>query len=272
MRDFSASAATHAAAATRSRRSGFPARAVRGIKVCDAPAHRPPTAKDRTVMPTPALLTPIVTGPRLAIRPGLAEASRRLRADVHDRLQRAAAALPADHALLVLDALRTQAQQFASWNRRYAALARAHPDLDSVALAELCRRDVADPVNKPSGHQSGAAVDVTLLRDGTELDMGSAYGDFATRGTAVDRVRTDCPALTQAQRANRDFLARVMGMAGFVNYPEEWWHFSHGDRLWAQISRYGHDDGTRADQQVAREAYTHVAVIDSPLFEAGHAG
>jgi hypothetical protein len=70
MRDFSASAATHAATATRSRRSGFPARAVRGIKVCDAPAHRPPTAKDRTVMPTPALLTPIATGPRLAIRPG----------------------------------------------------------------------------------------------------------------------------------------------------------------------------------------------------------
>jgi D-alanyl-D-alanine dipeptidase len=174
--------------------------------------------------------------------------------------------------LLVLDAFRTQAQQFASWNRRFAALARARTDLDCVALAELCRRDVADPVNKPSGHQSGAAVDVTLLRDGAELDMGSAYGDFSTRGTDADRVRTDCPALTQAQRANREFLARVMGEAGFVNYPEEWWHFSHGDRLWAQISRYGHDDGTRSGEQVAREAYAHVAVIDSPLFETGRAG
>jgi D-alanyl-D-alanine dipeptidase len=221
------------------------------------------------VTTTPALLVPIRTGPRLAIRDGLSAESRRLRRDVHDRLQRVAAALPSSHMLLVLDAFRTQAQQFASWNRRYATLARALPDLDPVALAELCRRDVADPVNKPSGHQSGAAVDVTLLRDGVELDMGSAYGDFSTRGTAADRVRTACAALTPAQRDNRAFLDRSMAAAGFVNYPEEWWHFSHGDRLWAQISRHGHDDGTRVDEQVGRDDYDHVAVIDSPLFETG---
>jgi hypothetical protein len=57
-----------------------------------------------------------------------------------------------------------------------------------------------------------------------------------------------------------------------VNYPEEWWHFSHGDRLWAQISRYGHDDGARTGEQVPRDAYVHVAVIDSPLFEGGRRG
>jgi zinc D-Ala-D-Ala dipeptidase len=213
------------------------------------------------------ILVPIAEGPRLAIRAQLPAASRRLRPDVEARLQRAAAAAPPGHALLILDAFRTQAQQFASWNRRYATLARAHRDLDPAALAELCRRDVADPVNAPSGHQSGAAVDATLLRDGAELDMGSAYGDFSSRGTAADRVRTRCDALAPDARANRALLARVMEVGGFVNYPEEWWHFSHGDRLWAQISRYGHDDGMRADEQVGRDAYAHVAVIDSPLFE-----
>jgi D-alanyl-D-alanine dipeptidase len=217
--------------------------------------------------PRAPILVPIAEGPRLAIRAQLPPASRRLRPDVEARLQRAAGAAPPDHALLILDAFRTQAQQFASWNRRYATLARAHPGLDSAALAELCRRDVADPVNAPSGHQSGAAVDVTLLRDGAELDMGSAYGDFSSRGTPADRVRMHCADLPPEARANRALLARVMEAGGFVNYPEEWWHFSHGDRLWAQISRYGHDDGTRADEQVARDAYAHVAVIDSPLFE-----
>lgn len=215
------------------------------------------------------LLVPIQQGPLLAIRPGLAIDSRRLRPDVHDRLQRAAAGLAAGHVLLVLDAFRTQSQQFASWNRRFAQLARAHPALDPVALAELCRRDVADPVNKPSGHQSGAAVDVTLLHDGGELDMGSAYGDFSTRGTDADHVRTHCAGLTAPQRANRALLVEVMAAAGFVNYPEEWWHFSYGDRLWAQIGRHGHDDASRQDEQVERGDYTHVAVIDSPLFQTG---
>jgi zinc D-Ala-D-Ala dipeptidase len=217
--------------------------------------------------PEGSRLVDIVEGPKLAIAPRLAPASRRLRADVHARLQRAAASLPDGAAFLVLDALRTQAQQFAGWNRRLVALARQHPGLDLATLTELCRRDVADPVNRPSGHQSGAAIDVTLVEAGVELDMGCAYGDFSSRGTDHDRVRTDCAALTPAQRGNRRLLAEALARAGFVNYPEEWWHFSHGDRLWAQISRFGHDDGTRAQEQVDRAAYAYVAVIDSPLFE-----
>ncbi|SUX54583.1 Uncharacterised protein [Chromobacterium vaccinii] len=24
--------------------------------------------------------------------------------------------------------------------------------------------------------------------------------------------------------------------AGFVNYPSEWWHWSHGDRYWAAVT------------------------------------
>lgn len=214
-----------------------------------------------------AALVDILPGPGLVLSPRMAASSRRLRADVHARLQRAAAALPPGQAFLILDALRTQAQQFHGWNRRLAGLARLHPDLDLPALVELCRRDVADPVNRPSGHQSGAAIDVTLLVDGVELDMGCAYGDFSSRGSALDRVRTDCAALSAGQRANRRRLAAALEAEGFVNYPEEWWHFSHGDRLWAQISRFGHDDGTRAGEQVARADYHYVAVIDSPLFE-----
>ncbi|MBL8702071.1 MAG: hypothetical protein JNK67_27050 [Alphaproteobacteria bacterium] len=218
-------------------------------------------------LPAPNALVPIEPNDRLLVAERLAPASRRLRAEVHARLQRAARGLPAGAQLLVLDAFRTQPQQFNSWNRRFAALARAHPDADVATLMEQCRRDVADPVNKPSGHQSGAAVDITMLQDGRELDMGSAYGDFSTRGTAQDRVRTVCGALTPDQQANRRRLADALAIGGLVNYPEEWWHFSYGDRLWAQIRRFGHDDGTRTNEQVARAEYSFVAVIDGPLFE-----
>jgi hypothetical protein len=97
--------------------------------------------------------------------------------------------------------------------------------------------------------------------------MGNTYRDFSSRCTGEDRVRSECAALTPPQRANRRRLADALTAVGFVNYPEEWWHFSYGDRLWAQISRFGHDDGTRVHEQVERADYVYVAVIDSPLFE-----
>jgi D-alanyl-D-alanine dipeptidase len=33
--------------------------------------------------------------------------------------------------------------------------------------------------------------------------------------------------------ARRCLLATVMGAAGLAQHPNEWWHFSHGDQLWA---------------------------------------
>jgi D-alanyl-D-alanine dipeptidase len=31
----------------------------------------------------------------------------------------------------------------------------------------------------------------------------------------------------------RCLLRQVMGAAGFAQHPNEWWHFSWGDQLWA---------------------------------------
>ena len=33
--------------------------------------------------------------------------------------------------------------------------------------------------------------------------------------------------------ANRKLLLRTMQKQGFVNYPNEWWHFCYGDKLYA---------------------------------------
>ena len=33
--------------------------------------------------------------------------------------------------------------------------------------------------------------------------------------------------------SRRCLLHRVMTQAGFVRHPNEWWHFSFGDQLWA---------------------------------------
>ena len=102
-----------------------------------------------------------------------------------------------------------------------------------------------DPATPPP-HSTGAAVDLTLASsDGETLDLGSpidAIGPVSEPDyfAAVARAATD--PLLRAQAAlfqeRRDLLAAVMLEAGFAQHPNEWWHYSHGDQLWAW--RTGH--------------------------------
>ncbi|MGE7139212.1 M15 family metallopeptidase [Luteibacter sp. NPDC031894] len=75
-----------------------------------------------------------------------------------------------------------------------------------------------------SGHSRGATVDLTLMRcDGDRcaaLDMGTDFDFFDPR------AHTDDPGIDPAQRANRQRLVHAMAKEGFVNYPQEWWHYS----------------------------------------------
>jgi D-alanyl-D-alanine dipeptidase len=79
-------------------------------------------------------------------------------------------------------------------------------------------------IAETSGHSRGATVDLGLLRcdggDCTPLDMGAGFDLFDPR------ANTDTPAITDAQRANRQLLQDAMNKHGFANYPMEWWHFT----------------------------------------------
>lgn len=75
-----------------------------------------------------------------------------------------------------------------------------------------------------SGHSKGATVDLTLMRcEGahcTPLDMGTDFDFFDPL------AHTDDPRITPLQRENRQRLLKAMAARGFVNYPQEWWHFT----------------------------------------------
>ncbi|MFD9455337.1 M15 family metallopeptidase [Streptomyces sp. NPDC059985] len=74
-----------------------------------------------------------------------------------------------------------------------------------------------------SGHSRGSTVDVTVVRlpARRELDMGTAFDFFDPLS------HTDDPRVSGAVRENRGVLKRVLGAQGFVNLPEEWWHFTY---------------------------------------------
>ncbi|MBE2211854.1 MAG: M15 family metallopeptidase [Xanthomonadaceae bacterium] len=84
---------------------------------------------------------------------------------------------------------------------------------------------VPDYIAERSGHSRAATIDLTLARcdaknDCVMLDMGTPFDMFDVR------ANTDDPAVSAAQRANRDLLRDAMQHHGFANYPMEWWHFT----------------------------------------------
>ncbi|MDJ0703107.1 MAG: M15 family metallopeptidase [Leptolyngbyaceae cyanobacterium MO_188.B28] len=92
----------------------------------------------------------------------------------------------------------------------------------------------------PPPHSTGAAVDVSLVDEtGAALDMGSPIDELSDRSFpayfsgAVD-------AQEQQYHHNRQLLNRVMQASEFRRHPNEWWHFSQGDQMWAWLSNQQH--------------------------------
>ncbi|MEV0000538.1 M15 family metallopeptidase [Streptomyces sp. NPDC050848] len=97
-----------------------------------------------------------------------------------------------------------------------------------------------------SGHSRGSTLDVTIVRlpaaptrpyvpgerlvecsapqaerfPDNSVDMGTGFDCFDTLS------HTDDPRIQGTQRANRQLLKDTLAAQGFVNLPEEWWHFT----------------------------------------------
>ncbi|MPY64736.1 M15 family metallopeptidase, partial [Streptomyces spongiae] len=74
------------------------------------------------------------------------------------------------------------------------------------------------------------------------VDMGTGYDCFDTLS------HTDDPRITGTQRANRQLLKGTLEALGFVNLPEEWWHFTYKPESYPD---------TYFDFPVTRKSFTH---------------
>jgi D-alanyl-D-alanine dipeptidase len=101
-------------------------------------------------------------------------------------------------------------------------------------------------VARHSGHSTGKAVDVTLVKppaaQPASFDPRATYADCTApanqrapdtgvdMGTGYDcsdeKAHTASKAISPQQRKWRDTLVSAMAKQGFVNYRLEWWHFS----------------------------------------------
>jgi zinc D-Ala-D-Ala dipeptidase len=147
----------------------------------------------------------------------------------------ARAAQAAGYRLRLIEGYRPRSLQEHYFAEYAAELRAADPSLDEAELHALTSRHVSPPELAP--HSAGAAVDVTLERDGVELDLGSPVN--ATPEASDGRCYTDHPSVDGDALALRQALVSIMSEVGFVNYPTEWWHWSYGDRYWAWATGAG---------------------------------
>jgi zinc D-Ala-D-Ala dipeptidase len=122
-----------------------------------------------------------------------------------------------------------------------------HPHLSGAALSEEVERYWAAPSadeNSPAPHATGGAVDLTLKwKDGEALWMGSLFDDvtaMANRDRFENLAADNFSFSDEEARANRRLLHWLMTDEGFAGHPDEWWHFSWGDQMWAALTGAPH--------------------------------
>lgn len=171
---------------------------------------------------------------RLWLRRGVAEKLLRVNARI------AAAGLE----LFLFDAWRPRAVQ-AYFHDVWmpAELQRRDPSLTGAALVEEVERYWAAPsesAQSPAPHATAAAVDLTLRWKGGEaLWMGSLFDDVTALANRDRFEHLDAGNFSfsdQEARANRRLLHWLMTEEGFAGHPDEWWHFSWGDQMWAALT------------------------------------
>lgn len=103
-------------------------------------------------------------------------------------------------------------------------------DISNIELIKLAERYVTPPEKHPV-HSTGACVDIRLFDDdkGEFLDMGK----FGLLWGKNEQAHMFCAGLTEEQKNNRHMLLTAASIAGLMNYPYEWWHFSYGDKYYA---------------------------------------
>jgi len=199
----------------------------------------------------PAVLRRIEPHPyqRLGAPYGQLGSPFRLRTGVVERLLRAQALLRVEQpqwCLAIFDAWRPVAvQQFmvdhamaAECHRRGIDPAQPSPLREQVVadVGRFWAPPSADPATPPP-HSTGAAVDLTLADDsGGLLAMGGeidAIGPVSEPDHHSEAARLDPDGEAACWHRRRQLLFQVMVGAGFAQHPNEWWHFSHGDQLWA---------------------------------------
>jgi D-alanyl-D-alanine dipeptidase len=163
----------------------------------------------------------------------------KIRKTVYDMLIEAQTLLPANLRLCVNEGYRSHKSQDLLFKHRLNQIKAANPAFSyTEAFAETAK--LISPVTNLDGtvnilpHATGGAIDVYLVNDkGKAVDMGLYPKDWRRSDIYKNQSRIDSEVISEEARYYRDQMAYALAAVGFVNYPNEYWHWSYGDSYWA---------------------------------------
>jgi len=172
-----------------------------------------------------------------------AENDCKVRNTIADKLIKIANKLPSNFKLLVWDSFRTVETQKALFDIYYEEF-KKDTQLQGEELIEYTKKFVSLPSTnkeKPSPHNTGAAIDLTIC-DSNEnpIDLGTYFDDFSKEAYTrfYEEKLESGKELTRKEEEillNRRILCNLFEEEGFVNYPYEIWHKSFGDQMSCEL-------------------------------------
>ena len=135
---------------------------------------------------------------------------------------------------------------------RQECLSRLGNKNENFDLKDKEFKEVVNKVNKfwalptfnksmPPPHSTGAAIDLTLaVKNGSALNMGGEIDCIGAKSEPnyfLQLAKVDNKSSASLWHSRRLLLNDIMTNVGFVRHPNEWWHFSYGDQLWAWLTK-----------------------------------
>lgn len=156
-----------------------------------------------------------------------------LRKAVARKICQAKKYLPKGMTFIIESAWRPQHVQKRIYNDFMRSLSKKHPSWPRKRIVKEVEKYVASyRIGKySSGHMTGGAVDLRLLKNGRRVSMKSSKLSYQENSKSFQ------PKLPKYIQQNRQIMAEALKKAGLSNYPKEFWHWSYGDIWWARRNK-----------------------------------
>lgn len=164
-----------------------------------------------------------VKHPKIFVNEDTVETPVLLRKKVLKKLYKIADNLPEGVYIKVYRAFRSRVALYEAWKNEEERVMKENPKMYRAELINVVNNNISNPNINMGGHDTGGAIDLALCDiDGNDFDFGTQYH--------ASHKNYD---LTKEQQSNRKMLKKIMKSQDFINNPDQWWHFSYGDKAWA---------------------------------------
>lgn len=137
--------------------------------------------------------------------------------------------LPKGITFIIGDAWRSREIQEQIHHNFYQRFKKENPDWSDKQIKDEIDKFVAPfEGENVSGHMTGGAVDLRLIKNGRKVPMKSAKLSYE------ENALSNQPKLSKSIQKNRQIMFDALSKAGLSNFPKEYWHWSYGDYWWAK--------------------------------------